>query len=49
LAFIFVTIGSTALAATLLAFAWGMQRRQSRLGRANDDSDDAIVGMFPGV
>jgi heme O synthase-like polyprenyltransferase len=37
------------LAAALLAFAWTMPHRLNRSGRANDDSDDAIVGMFPGV
>jgi hypothetical protein len=46
---IFAIIGSAALAAALLSFAWTMQKRQRRNGRANDDSDDAVVGMFPGL
>jgi hypothetical protein len=45
---IFVTIGADTLAAAFLAFAWTMQKRLNRSGQANDDSDDAIVGMFPG-
>ena len=47
---VFVVIGSVALAAAFLAFAWTMQRRQSRNVAAHVDSDeDAIVGMFPPV
>jgi hypothetical protein len=46
---VFVTIGSAALAAAFLVFAWTMQHRQRRNGRPCDDSDDAVVTFFPGV
>jgi hypothetical protein len=42
------TVGGAALAVALLAFAWIMQHRRTRAGVVDDDSDDAIVGMFPG-
>ncbi len=46
---VLVTIASATLAGAFLAFAWTMQRRQRAKGRVDDDSDGAIVGMFPGV
>ena len=45
---IFVTIGAATLAAAFLVFAWTMQKRRDRSGRPSDDSDDAVVGFFPG-
>lgn len=43
-----VIIGAVT-AAVLLAFALTMHHRRTRSGRPDDDSDDAIVGMFPGT
>lgn len=43
---LFVTIGSSALAAALLAFAWAMQHRRWRSGCVDDSDDDAIVAIL---